>query len=114
MSVSQAAGLQPWRHRDSREKPAGGNEGEGRIRIMPPRRDDKLVGRRLRCVRIQLLRLIRVSLGQDLDFSPGARDGPQGSNLELRLEPKPRTAGSILRSNFDRKIDAQSAISAPI
>ena len=44
MSVSQAVGLQPWRHFGLREKAGAGNVGEGLISTMPPRGDDVLAG----------------------------------------------------------------------
>ena len=81
MSVSQAAGLQPWRHRDSREKPAGGNEGGGRIRIMPPGGDDKLVGRRL-----PQLRLDPNAAPHQGEFGAGFGPLPGGARWPPRLE----------------------------
>ena len=111
MSVSQAEWLQPWRHRDSREKPDGGNEGEGRIRIMPPRGGDKLVGGRLPQPRSDPNAAPHQGeFGAGFGHpSPGVRDGPQGSKLELRVEPKRWLGESISRSNFGPVFRLQNA-----
>ena len=87
MSVSQAVGLQPWRHLGLREKAGAGNVGEGLIGTKPPRGDDVLAGGlRPQPHSDPEAAPQEGNLGQDLDPPPGGAQRPPRSEIGAQIQ----------------------------